>query len=165
MSEKTCRKCGETKPLIEFCENAKRKSGFGSPCKVCNNALKRAYRQTPNGKALTKASRARYIKSPHARAVKAASGRRYRATPNGKAVAKASDRKKNEDNPLAYKAHALVRTAIKSGKLTRMPCEVCGGESGAAHHDDYSKPLAIRWLCRLHHAEVHKAKTKTAEVV
>lgn len=23
------------------------------------------------------------------------------------------------------------------------------------HHDEYSKPLEVRWLCRLHHREHH----------
>ena len=165
MIEKTCRKCGETKPLSEFCKNSKRKSGFGSPCKACRNAIQKAYIQTPSGKAKTKATRKRYLVSPLGRAVKAAEVRRYRTTPNGKAVTKASDRNKIEDKPLAYKAHNLARTAINNGTLERMPCEVCGEENVAAHHDDYTKPLEVRWLCRLHHAEAHKSKTETAEVL
>ena len=35
------------------------------------------------------------------------------------------------------------------------PCEVCGAE-GQRHHDDYSKPDQIRWLCRTHHAIEHR---------
>jgi hypothetical protein len=32
---------------------------------------------------------------------------------------------------------------------------VCGGGEANAHHDDYGQPLAVRWLCSLHHHEVH----------
>jgi hypothetical protein len=34
------------------------------------------------------------------------------------------------------------------------PCEVCDAP-GERHHDDYDKPLDIRWLCRAHHGETH----------
>jgi hypothetical protein len=54
------------------------------------------------------------------------------------------------------KAIALwkVHNATKSGKLKRKPCSVCG-KKAEAHHDDYSKPLNVRWLCRTHHIEHH----------
>jgi len=41
-------------------------------------------------------------------------------------------------------------------KLERQPCEVCGDLNVHAHHDDYSKPLDVRWLCRSHHGAVHR---------
>jgi hypothetical protein len=41
------------------------------------------------------------------------------------------------------------------GKLTKKPCEVCGSELVEMHHEDYSKPLEVRWLCRKHHLELH----------
>jgi len=51
----------------------------------------------------------------------------------------------------------ITARAIKQGRLTRLPCEVCGtNEDVQAHHDDYNKPLDIRWLCRKHHREHHK---------
>ena len=55
----------------------------------------------------------------------------------------------------ANNAHAKVFDAIKKGKLTRKPCEVCGAEQTDAHHDDYANPLEVRWLCRVHHRQWH----------
>jgi hypothetical protein len=59
-----------------------------------------------------------------------------------------------------HKARRAVRTAIASGRLVRIPCESCGCEPTQAHHDDYSKPLDVRWLCppchRVHHAKATK---------
>jgi len=62
------------------------------------------------------------------------------------------------------KAHKIVNDAIGRGLLVRQPCEVCGatgkGASGRslvhAHHDDYTKPLEVRWLCQRHHSEYHQ---------
>lgn len=59
------------------------------------------------------------------------------------------------NNPEVVKAHRKVRRAISRGELERKPCEVCGEEPADAHHDDYSKPLQVRWLCREHHIEEH----------
>ena len=64
-------------------------------------------------------------------------------------------------NPEKCRAHYLVKSAIKSGKLVKRPCEVCGTTGEVfAHHDDYSRPCDVRWMCRLHHAR-HHAKMKT----
>lgn len=43
MTEKTCSKCAATKPLVEFCRDASKKSGYGSRCKSCSAAKTRAY--------------------------------------------------------------------------------------------------------------------------
>jgi ribosomal protein S27AE len=40
--------------------------------------------------------------------------------------------------------------------LIKQPCEVCGNLKAQAHHDDYSKPLQVRWLCQKHHTEHHQ---------
>lgn len=54
-----------------------------------------------------------------------------------------------------YRAHLAVQRALKSGTLTKGVCEVCGDESVDAHHDDYGKPLVVRWFCRRHHTRLH----------
>jgi hypothetical protein len=49
-----------------------------------------------------------------------------------------------------------VYKAIKSGRLVRGSCEVAGCEiTTEAHHNDYSKPFEVRWLCKQHHEDVH----------
>lgn len=58
--------------------------------------------------------------------------------------------------PNKTKARHAVYKAIKKGDLKREPCEVCGEEKTEAHHTDYSKPLAVMWLCTPHHHEWHK---------
>lgn len=58
-------------------------------------------------------------------------------------------------NPERAKLRSIVAYAIRLGILVRQPCEVCGAEKVHAHHDDYSKPLEVRWLCRDHHNEFH----------
>jgi hypothetical protein len=55
--------------------------------------------------------------------------------------------------PLKAAAHAAVACASRRGTLVRQTCQVCGSARSHAHHDDYSKPLTVRWLCALHHKE------------
>ncbi len=73
-------------------------------------------------------------------------------------------RKRNVEQYRAYdeardkqkkNARNMIRNHIARGKLTRQPCEKCGLPNAHAHHDDYSKPLEVKWLCPQHHKEVH----------
>jgi hypothetical protein len=67
-------------------------------------------------------------------------------------------------------AHDVIEKAILYGKMTQqMTCSECG-DSGTmedgrskiqAHHDDYNKPLEVRWLCQRCHHEWHKSNAAT----
>lgn len=67
-----------------------------------------------------------------------------------------SQAKWNAAHPKEMWAHQALRSAIGRGLIERQPCEVCGEAKTDAHHDDYDRPLLIRWLCRLHHRAVHR---------
>jgi len=57
-------------------------------------------------------------------------------------------------------ANHKVEKAIQRGSLVPESCEQCGEDSGVyAHHDDYNKPLAVRWLCVRCHFEWHEKNT------
>jgi len=53
-------------------------------------------------------------------------------------------------------ARERVRRALKSGRLVKGKCEFCNSTEVQAHHDDYSKPLDVRWMCRQHHRMYEK---------
>jgi ribosomal protein S27AE len=59
--------------------------------------------------------------------------------------------------PNKYKAHSMVGNAIQRGQLFKEPCCKCGSsESIHAHHDDYLKPMNVRWMCAGCHSQWHK---------
>jgi len=61
-----------------------------------------------------------------------------------------TDEQRRKSNCRSY-----ARVYLRRGKIERKPCEGC--ESAAQmHHDDYSKPLEVRWVCRRCHLELHR---------
>lgn len=59
--------------------------------------------------------------------------------------------------PERRRAREIVRNAKKRGRLVPQPCERCGTTEGVhGHHDDYRKPLEVRWFCPPHHRERHR---------
>lgn len=61
--------------------------------------------------------------------------------------------------PEKRKARRKLYLAVKSGKLLRGDCSICGLPKAEAHHEDYSKPLDVIWLCRKHHKKLHNSTT------
>lgn len=60
--------------------------------------------------------------------------------------------------PVKDAARATVIRAIKYGRLERpSKCSRCGGGGRIdAHHQDYSKPLIVDWLCSTCHGKQHR---------
>jgi hypothetical protein len=72
-------------------------------------------------------------------------------------------RRPERRSPEKHKARVAVHNAIRAGRLVKGSCEVCGVEKTDAHHEDYAKPLDVRWLCRKHHMELHRKYHGEAE--
>ena len=136
-SEKTCFKCRKTKPLSDFYKHPKMGDGHLGKCKDC---------------ACHDVRENRKIRADYYRAYDCKRGNRMTVE---------DIRKQREAHPEWNKAHRAVSWAKKAGKLKAQPCECCGSSTLVhAHHDDYSKPLEVRWLCPLHHKMVHSSSQK-----
>lgn len=84
--------------------------------------------------------------------------RNYANTEAGKAAKRRASAAYHERFPLKKAAHILTRNAVISGKLIKPQAyESCGSNHKIeAHHDDYTKPLSVRWLCESCHKEWHR---------
>ena len=57
---------------------------------------------------------------------------------------------------IKYSARTLIRNMLNKGYIFKEPCSVCGStENIEAHHEDYSRPFDVTWLCRQHHNDAH----------
>ncbi len=64
-----------------------------------------------------------------------------------------------ERNPEKARAHRLFREAVRAGAVVRKSeCEACHCRHAPihAHHDDYSKPLEVIYLCPTCHRRRHR---------
>jgi hypothetical protein len=171
MRKKECFKCHRRLKRSEFYKHPQMADGLLGKCKDCTKkdvqtryenhfdkiqayeksrsnlphrvALRKAYYATKSCKTSMGKARKRYAHSEHGKIVKANSRKQYR-----------------KNYPEKYRAHQLVMNAIRNGMLIKKPCEKCKSKSVHAHHDDYSKPLKVKWLCPACHKEYHVEEKK-----
>ena len=55
--------------------------------------------------------------------------------------------------PEKFRAMSIIKRLKRNKIIIALPCEICGDIKSEAHHDDYSKPDKVRWLCRIHHRQ------------
>ncbi len=149
---KTCSVCQEQKDRKEFQKRAASIDGLTGACKDC----------------LHDRDRKRY---PKEREKRMQQHKEYIKTSSGRAAAKRAYTKHNKSplhllsvqlwrkcNPEKVRTHGVLNYRIKTGEVVRPDhCERCQAECVPhGHHDDYSKPLDVTWLCvpchKLEHA-------------
>lgn len=137
---KTCFKCGIEKPLDDFYKHAGMADGHFNKCKECAKRDIRTHRR--ENAHVREADNVRY----HAK----------KSDPEFKRMRLDYQYQFVATHPEAKRAHRKVYHAIKAGKLVRGSCSKCGSnENVHAHHEDYSKPLDVTWLCVLCHRREH----------
>jgi len=134
VNKKECFKCYRTLPLTEFYRHKQMSDGYLNKCKECNKIDVRANREK-NIEYYREYDRKR-----------------------GNRLPPGYQKEYQAKFPIKRRAVNMVSKAISGKKLFKEPCEVCGSEDHVhAHHDDYAKPLNVRWLCAAHHRQWHLA--------
>ena len=143
---KQCRRCQK---MYEPTAHQLRKHDF--ICPPCNRATQKEWR------AARKTSGNPVISTRMPREYHAVYEKAYFQDPKNRARAANNQRRYRNDPNLRERhlARWTVNHAIASGKIIRGSCEICGDDKTEAHHDDYSKPLEVRWLCKKHHQMFH----------
>jgi hypothetical protein len=136
--QKRCIKCQQIKPLEEYYKHPRCLDGHSNKCKSCTREHVKAHYHDPEVyPRITEYERKR-ARDPVRRAKRRIYMARHRANFPGK-----------------WKARYAVDNAIRDGRLTKQPCEVCGSLKVEGHHSDYRKKLDVRWFCRKHHSNLH----------
>lgn len=143
-----CKTCGRELPDDEFYLKAKCKGGRLPNCRACVLAKEHRYRETNRER------------------LRAYDRHRGRTEERKARVREFQKNHKDEHNRRQIdwywrnkhkrQAHAKILNELKHGRMQKQPCEVCGSTAVQAHHDDYYKPLEVRWLCEAHHKEFHR---------
>lgn len=160
---KKCKECGLEKPLDCFYVHSQMKDGHLNKCIECVKSRVLCHR-TQNIKKIRAYDRKRGLTEKRQRLNRIRCRERYEQykwsriewAKNNKDKIQISSQRSKEKYPLKYTARNKVSAAIKAKRLIPQPCEVCGNVKVHAHHDDYTKPLEVKWLCAKHHKELHR---------
>ena len=62
------------------------------------------------------------------------------------------------ENVHKLKCKNTFQNAKNNGYIKPEPCAICFAEKTEAHHEDYTKPFHIIWLCLKCHKDIHRSK-------
>jgi hypothetical protein len=149
---KECFKCKIEKPLTEFYAHKEMSDGHLNKCKECTkkdnskNRLKNIEYYLEYDK--------KRDNLPHRVMARAS----YRKTENYRISHNAGTNKWDAFNTRKKAASTAIGNAVRDKKIEKPSnCSCCGKEANLhGHHDDYAKPLEVRWLCSSCHRAWHK---------
>lgn len=139
---KQCSTCKDCKPETDFYADKRRPDGMKSQCKKCHCITSVLSR---DGDAHRDYNRNWMRRSKYASRADVKERELKRSRVRGKSI--------------EARARHLANVAVRLGFLERpATCPICGeqGMGIHAHHDDYSRPLDVRWMCTECHGKEHR---------
>lgn len=178
-----CKKCQIEKNELEFSADKRKKTGYFSICKECDNIRRRETRKKNREK--INAKQREYYKNNSEKLKNAVL--EYQKKNKEKVNASHTIwRKKNPDkvkkyhdksrldrekfnekrreyyhtkkDPKKHRAHGLLNNYLAEGCIKKPDfCTLClSKEKIEAHHPNYDEPLLVVWVCRKCHIAIHK---------
>lgn len=127
-----CRKCGVEKDLEEFHKEIREAPLAKWNLRNCKECARKEQQE-------------RYADPVRRLAQLNASKRWKQYNPDRHAELAREYRERNREKT---KAHNSLNYAIRCGSIVRGACEKCGTTQRIhGHHDDYTQPLVVHWLC------------------
>jgi hypothetical protein len=162
---KKCSKCDELKPHDQYNRNCSAKDGLQSACKSCRNAAcRKKYAENPSW-AEQRRERNSIFHREHRDKI-AERKKAYFATEKGRELHRKHSNEWASKNKYKVRAHKVVERALKRGLIVKPEfCMNCASSRRLeAHHDDYTKLLEVKWLCKICHETLtikkHSVKSK-----
>lgn len=138
---KQCSCCREHKTLDQFYSDKRTPDGRKSQCKSCHTSTNIRTRNLDKKRSANAAYMAR---------ARAADPEKFQSR----------EREASCLRPVDAKVHARaeLNNAVKRGSVTKpSTCSSCGqAVRVTGHHEDYAKPLDVRWLCYSCHGKEHR---------
>lgn len=156
MPTRRCKVCLTAKPRSEFALDRGRPRAFCKPCGVAKT--QQWVRENKERRAQYERD---YYETTSGRKVRRSATNRYRQTPQGKQQRITDAKRYANKYPEKVKARKTLNHAIAAEKVFKKPCERCGKKRVHGHHDDYAKPLQVRWLCSRCHTLQHHLSSLT----
>jgi hypothetical protein len=146
---KKCFECHRQLPRAEFYDHHRMADGKLGKCKVCvKKGVAARYKEKQNDPVWLEKERARCrLKSKLAKL-------------NGQTMKPSIEpgRKWRKRNKVKVRVWNTVQKALVNGKIkSKKTCQDCGSAGKLhKHHEDYSKPLSVEWLCPACHGKRHR---------
>lgn len=156
-----CTKCKKSQKPNSFYKNLAKKNRLSSWCKDCVHIQNLKWRKDNPEKMKLLIKKWRESNLDRYLEIKRRSDLEYQKNKRARLKGYKTEESKNYRHkyPEKYKAQKALGIAVASGRIKRLSCEVCGENRKYrihGHHDDYSEPYKVRWLCPIHHSQRHQ---------
>jgi hypothetical protein len=144
ITSKTCSACKTSKPVADFYKDKKAKDGLKSQCKKCH-CISSVLSRDPD-------KHREYNKNWM---------RRSKYATREEVKERELSRSRVRNLSFEHRARKLANNAVALGFLVRPDqCSECHGFGMGihAHHEDYTQPLNVIWLCTECHGKRHRLK-------
>jgi hypothetical protein len=156
---KQCKDCGQVKPMDEFYRHSSMVDGHLNICKSCKIEYQAKRSTIPEVREREKVSSRQWATTDKGRE----SHRKFQNSEKGR-ESKARWKRDHPDLVARYNDVSRSRFPDKISarytagkKVPLQSCVICNTTEGIhRHHNDYTKPLEVVFLCSKHHGEIHR---------